>query len=551
MLPTETYTNERLDHLGIVAGICQEIGLASYLDEQVGNRQRQVSIGTATVAMILNGLGFSNRRLYLVPQFFANKPVEHLLGPGITADMLNDDCLGHTLDWLYENDPTTLFAGITLQARKVFGIQARQVHVDTTSFSVSGEYAGAKETGDLDATTIAITYGYSRDHRADLKQWMMALATTHEGDVPLFLRPLNGNSSDKTTLVAAVEALQEQFNKADEEPSLYVADSGVYSEANMRRFQAAGIKWVSRVPETSTQAKAFLEQDVDTWQTTADQQIHWVSRQMTLPQGTERWVLVRTAAGEQRAKETMQRHVKRTQQNWEQRLWHLGNQRFACEADARVALQREVKTLPAWFDLQSSIVSHPRYESRGRPRKEAPPVDHEWQITATVQVNQERVVQEVRRRACFIVATNVLDSAELSDEALVTTYKEQGSVERGFRFLKDPLFLASSVFLKKPERIVALSLIMVLCLLVYRLAEHRLRTRLAETEQTIPSQINKPTATPTMRWVFQCFEGIELLHVHAATHTTSIVLRLQPLHVQVLALLGPPYQHIYNVPLSG
>jgi len=87
MLPPETYTNKRLDHLGIVAGVCQEIGLASYLDTQAGNGPQQVSIGTATVAMILNGLGWSLRRLYLVTQFFANKPVEHLLGPGITAEM--------------------------------------------------------------------------------------------------------------------------------------------------------------------------------------------------------------------------------------------------------------------------------------------------------------------------------------------------------------------------------------------------------------------------------------------------------------------------------
>src|SRR5262245_54769037 len=69
---------ERLDHLGIVAGVCQEIGLAAYLDALAGPSQQQVSVGTATVAMILNGLGFSNRRLYLVSQFFATKPVEHL-----------------------------------------------------------------------------------------------------------------------------------------------------------------------------------------------------------------------------------------------------------------------------------------------------------------------------------------------------------------------------------------------------------------------------------------------------------------------------------------
>lgn len=188
------YVNERLDHLGIVAGVCQEIGLAAWLDAQDERSHERVSVGTATVAMILNGLGFSNRQLYLVPQFFADKPVETLLGPGITAADLNDDCLGRTLDWLYAHDPTTLFAGIATQARQVFGIRARQVHVDTTSFSVSGAYL--PQEGDLDATTIAITYGYSRDHRADLKQWMLALATTHEGDVPVFLRPLSGNSSE-------------------------------------------------------------------------------------------------------------------------------------------------------------------------------------------------------------------------------------------------------------------------------------------------------------------------------------------------------------------
>jgi len=99
-----------------------------------------------------------------VPQYFENKPVEHLLGEGITADMLNDDCLGRTLDWLYEHDVTTLFAGLALQARRRFGIAAQHLHIDTTSFSVSGDYA-SKEEGD--PVPIAITYGYSRDHREE------------------------------------------------------------------------------------------------------------------------------------------------------------------------------------------------------------------------------------------------------------------------------------------------------------------------------------------------------------------------------------------------
>ncbi len=82
MRATQSYVNERLDHLGIVAGVCQEIGLPDWLNEQDLTNRQQVSVGTATMAMILNGLGFSNRQLYLVPQYFANKPVEHLLGKG-------------------------------------------------------------------------------------------------------------------------------------------------------------------------------------------------------------------------------------------------------------------------------------------------------------------------------------------------------------------------------------------------------------------------------------------------------------------------------------
>jgi len=555
MQTAESYMNERLDHLGIVAGVCQEIGLASWLDEQDPTNRQAVSVGSATTAMILNGLGFSNRQLYLVPQYCANKPVEHLLGRGITAEMLNDDCLGRTLDWLYAHDPTKLFAGIARRARQVFGVSTSQVHVDTTSFSVSGEYGPKKaQTGEtegaakevvVDPALIAITYGYSRDHRADLKQWMLALATTHDGDIPLFLQPLDGNSSDKVSLLAAVQAIQEQLRATDEAPSVYVADNGVYSEANMRWLNQAKTKWISRVSETSTRAKQELAESPETWQTSEDGSMHFDCRVMNLPQGQERWVIVRTTTSEQRARATLQRQVKRAQAEWEKKCWHLGNQRFACEADARAALQREQKGKPAWMDVQSEVVAHTHYEGRGRPRKDASPLKAQWQIVARVILNQEMVEQEALRKACWIVGTNILSTAELSDQALAATYKEQGGVERGFRFLKDPLFLASSVFVKKPERIMALSLIMVLCLLVYRLAEFRLRERLVQTAQTIPDQLQKPTTRPTMRWVFQCFEGIELLHIHTPFASRTLVLRLQPVHQLILSLLGSTYEKFY------
>jgi len=547
MLSEESYINERLDHLGIVAGVCQEIGLAAWLDAQDPTNRQQVSVGTATVAMILNGLGFSNRQLYLVPQFFATKPVEHLLGPGITAEQLNDDCLGRTLDWLYAHDLTKLFAGIATRARQLFGIKAEQVHVDTTSFSVSGEYTEA-QAGE-NAAVIAITYGYSRDHRADLKQWMLALATTHDGDVPLFMRPLDGNDSDKLSLLEAIRTIQIQLREAGEEASVYVADNGVYSETNIKQLNQAGVKWVSRVSATMTEAKTLIQEGSEVWQQSEDSTVHWFTRELELPQGRERWVVVYTQASLQRAQQTMQRQVSKAKPAWEQKCWHLSNRRFACEADAHAAMERALKAKPAWLDIHRELLAHPQYAGKGRPRKDAHPVSSQWQIVATVSVNQEQVAQEAFHAACWIVGTNVLEPTVLSNQQLIATYKGQGGAERGFRFLKDPLFLASSVFVKKPERIMALSFIMVLCLLVYRLAEVRLRSRLAETQQTIPDQVQKPTARPTMRWVFQCFEGIELLHVQIATTSRILVLRLQPLHRLILQLLGPLYEKFYL--LSG
>jgi transposase len=528
-----------------VAGACQEIGLAAYLDAQEPPAQRRISVGTATVAMILNGLGFSNRRLYLISQFFEHKPIEHLLGPGIKAEDLNDDCLGRTLDWLYEHDVTRLFAGIARQARAKLGISSRLVHVDTTSFAVSGEYEAESEA----EMAVNITYGYSRDHRSDLKQWMLALATTQGTDLPLFLRPLDGNTSDRVSLMAAIEELHEQLRAPDEEQSIYVADSGVYSQVNMQRLNMAQIQWVSRVPDTSVAAReelvTALRMQAD-WQESAEGEMRWCSRQVELPQGQERWVIVSSKAGEQRVHTTLQRQVSREQQSWEKRLWHLQAQRFACEADAQAALTHSLKDLPAWFEVQATCLPHDHYEGKGRPAKETAPIQR-WQCQAALTLNAERLAEEGRRRACFIVGTNILDPTQLSDEELIGTYKQQGSVERGFRFLKDPLFLASSVFVKKPERIVALSFIMVLCLLVYRFAEYRLRARLAETGQTLPNQVNKPTSTPTMRWIFQCFEGIDLLLIRSAVSVSALVLHLQPFHEQVLMLLGPPYQQFYKL----
>jgi hypothetical protein len=201
--------------------------------------------------------------------------------------------LGRTLDWLYAHDPTTLFAGIANRARQVFGLSARQVHVDTTSFSVSGEYSGAgervqepgqsEEGMQAETALIAIRMAIRAIIERTSSSGCWRLPTTHDGDVPLFLQPLDGQSSDKISLIAAVTAIQRQLREAKTEPSVYVADNGIYSEANRRQLNAAGVKWVSRVSETSTEAKGVLQAGSQEWQTAEDGSTQWYSRVMALP----------------------------------------------------------------------------------------------------------------------------------------------------------------------------------------------------------------------------------------------------------------------------
>ena len=396
------YVAERLDHLGIVAGVCREIGLADYLDAQDTHSHERIGVGTATVAMILNGLGVSNRRLYLVPQFFATKAVERLLGPGITAEDLNDDCLGRTLDWLYAHDPTILFAGMALRARRAFGIGARQVHVDTTSFAVTGEYEP-----DLDAHTLAVTYGYSRDHRADLKQRRLALATTRQGDVPLYLQTLDGNASDKVSLVAAVEALATQLAAAEEdeeedeeEAPVFVADSGPLQRRERHPASAAGVRWISWVPETSAPGLAALQAGVevgeDAW--THDGPLAWVAAPQA-PAG-ERWVVARTTSGVEQARATLARKAEQTRGEWEKALWHLSAQRFACAPDAHNALAQQLKKRPDWLQVQSQLraippTTVPTLSHRCRPRR------YVWQVEATVTSRPGGAGAAALRQACF------------------------------------------------------------------------------------------------------------------------------------------------------
>jgi len=252
----QRFETQRLDHLGIVAGISQEIGLIEAIDQQVGLVQRKISCGQAVQAMVLNALGFSSRALYLMPDSLRNKPIDLLIAPGLHAEDFNDDTLGRSLDDLYASGLTELFAKIASQALKVHGIRHQFVHLDSSSFHLHGEY----ESDDPDPQAISITHGYSRDHRPDLKQVVAQLITSHKSALPVWLEVLSGNSSDKDSFPKSVTAYCKHLG--DAEKPCFVMDSAGYSADNLKTMK--DVLWLTRVPETLAEAQRLVRETTPT-----------------------------------------------------------------------------------------------------------------------------------------------------------------------------------------------------------------------------------------------------------------------------------------------
>ncbi|MBC7227322.1 MAG: IS1634 family transposase [Thermoflexales bacterium] len=534
----EGYATQRLDHLGIVAGICQEIGLAEQIDRIVGPTERQVSVGEAVQAMVLNALGFTSRPLYLTPEFFAHKPLDRLLRPGLTAEMLNDDSLGRALDILHERGETEIFAQVASHALRVYGISHRFVHLDTTSLSVEGEYDRPDEPG-----VIRITHGYSRDHRPDLKQVVVALLTTYRSALPTWIQALDGNTNDSRAFPQIVAAYLAQMGEG-EMPYL-VADSALYSEENLQRLSE--VKWLTRVPERIGLAKGLIEAVSAEQMQPATQEGYRYLELCTVYGGVrQRWLVVWSAQAEAREGAALRERVEKEKREAE-RVWQaLCRREFPTAEEAEGAVREQEKRW-RYHRVEGRLQRVAHYAQRGRPAAGAIPqrVGYRWE--GEVMEKAEAVAAAQRGLGKFILATNELDEGALPAEEMLGAYKGQGvGPERGFRFLKDPWFFADSLFLKSPGRIMALVMVMGLALLVYALAERKPRRALQEGEESIPDQVGKPTQRPTMRRVFQMFEGIDVLLIPTAGGVQQRVLNLQPVHRQILRLLGPYVEKCYQ-----
>jgi transposase len=308
------------------------------------------------------------------------------------------------------------------------------------------------------------------------------------------------------------------------------------------------LPFITRVPESIVVVKSYIDQalaQTDQWReisSTRKIQVFDVEHYGI----KQRWCVVASEGARNRSENGVERRTKKEAEAIEKELFHLQAQRFSCEPDARQALEKLQKKWKYHQIVTSQVNTHRRHEGRGRPKAGSEPQALAFQVTATVGVIEAAIKERVERGSCYVVATNI-PVQELSDQEVVENYSSQQSVERGFRFLKDPVFFVSSLFVKKPCRVQGLLMVMTLSLLVYAIAERRLRRRLAETETTLPNQIKQETATPTLRWTFQMLLNINCVTIAMDGISHSTWSGLTDLRKRILRLFGTEVMKIYGL----
>jgi transposase len=542
----------RLGHLGIVAAMINELGIIDKIDQRLPVSKEHgaiVTIGQRVSAMILNGLGFLNDRLYLHPKFFEDKPVSRLFGEGITAEHLNDDALGRALDKIYEYGTTKLYSEIGFEIAQERNLLGKTAGIDTTSLSLEGDYETVLDDTDPDKQPPLITYGYSKDHRQDLKQVMLSLTCSGPAGFPLWMEALDGNSSDKQNFHDSLDKMAKFQKELKDAPDfIFVADSALYTIDKL--LAAPNLRWLTRAPERLNEVKTLCESPKEIFQ--------WIelgSGYQMVPMNSEygglkqRWQLIYSEQAYKREKKSFLRRIDKEAEALKKALWHLGNQVFGCEKDAERAARPIVKKLK-YHQISYQIEGIEKHSNRGRPGKNSPLEKVGYKIDSTFVRNDAAITTAENRLGRFVLATNELDLQRLPDNEMLLEYKNLSQNESGFKFIKDTHFRIDSVFLKTPSRIEALMMIMTLCLMVYNVGQHKLRTILEKNQETVPNQVKKEVKNPTLQWIFRILDTISVVRivVDKANNTVKeLIGNLTELSRRIIGYFGDAALKIYGI----
>ena len=511
-----------VQHLPIIKAYADQLGLVSLINHYVPTAM-DVDAGTIVLGLVLDTLS-GRSPLYRLEEFFAHQDTELLLGKALPPQAFTDDTVGRVLDRLYDFGTMRLFTACAVRASRRFGLERRYVHFDTTSRSVWGDYQFAEEQ-DL---PFRVTYGYSKDKRPDLKQFVLSTLCVDRA-VPIWGKLEDGNASDKTLNTTLLSEIAQLLACHGVAPGayIYIADAALVTADNLAAL--GDTLFITRLPATYSACERVIGEAIarNQWEEVGvlaqtpptkhrPATFYKVAEDVvTLYGQTYRAVVVHSSNQDPRRQKRLEREMQASSTTLATTVRAAAKQEYFCRADAEAAAEQLRALQSAYHRVEVVVEERPQY-GPGRPSPKRPRVIKalRYGLQVTLHERAEVIAHRRQEAGCFVLLTNVPTVGEMAHRAgeVLRAYKEQHGVEPNFAFLKDPV-IVNSLFLKKPERIEALGLVLLLALLLWRLVERALRVHVEMTGNPLMGWDKKASQKPTAFMMMTKFAAVMVLKV--------------------------------------
>lgn len=545
-------------HWPIVRAYAERLGLVGLINRLVPS-EMEVDPGTIVLGMVLDTLS-GRSPLYHLEAFFAHQDRALLLGREVEAKVFNDDTVGRVLDRLFEAGTQKMFSELSLAAVERFTIPLKHVHHDTTSVTLYGDYLPLPGT----EPAFEITYGHSKDHRPDLKQFMVSVLCAG-GDIPLWGRVADGNAADKTlnhALLSQISARMAQYGVAPG-AFIYLADAALLTPDNLQKM-GDEIRFISRLPATYRAHGQVIEQVLaaNAWEAvgrlaeTAPSKnrlgatYRVAEASVSLAGRDYRAIVVHSSSHDRRQHKRLERDLQRAERHLQGQLKTLCRGPSACEADAQAAADQAGAQHTPYHRLRVEVEARPCY-APGRPKQDGTRTLQrlDYGLRGEVSADAAAIAKAREQAGCFVLLTNVpAEGAEgYSAGQVLASYKEPHGIEKNVGFLKADA-IVNALFLKTPERLEALGLILLIALLIWRLMEAEMRRSLEQNRTALPGWDNKPTRRPTAYMVTIKFKGLLILKQDAHRRLARPLSDAQQAFLHALGLQESIFTNVSDSP---
>ena len=548
--------SSQLGALPLIDRFLQRIDVAGTLARHLPAGDARTTLPPATaVGVLVRNLCVAREPLYgLAGWAAAFEPGLPGLRPG-EGELLNDDRVGRALDALFDSDRSSLLTELVLAAVREFGVDCSQLHNDSTSVVLHGDYSAADGHERGGKPTPVASRGHSKDHRPDLKQLVLILTVTADGAVPLTHRLAGGNTNDDQTHIDTWDELRALTGRAD---FLYVADSKLCTREQMSHIDKAGGRFVTVLPRTrredaqlrdwmSTATPQFTEAARRPGKRDGDPDQVWQVAPAPFPSSEgHRIVWVHSSAKQQRDETARHQRIQRTLTAIAELNERLAGPRarittrVAVEDAAQEILDHGAAEDYVTFQVTETTEERYRQEKRGRPGKDTryrKLTKTRFQVDA--HVDADAVRHDAASDGCFPLITN---DHQLTDAEVLVAYRYQPNLEKRHHQLKS-VQDAAPVTLKSPARIEALFACQFIALLCCCLIERELRNAMTRQQITdLPLYPEDRSCTaPTATRVFDHLAPLQRHHlIRDGQPVQTFQPQLTPLQAQLLDLLGVP-----------